>query len=184
MPSTNYEIPDVSEFVVNNLFLKADSETGNEPMPYAVALTVLNDKFETIITVVEPFNMNNDPDREDAPEILEMLGWLTADRLVFNAPDVLISGFAFLTLTLGTDLAQAERWSAYFQNGLDRHELPTFGMVATNGTDWTDIATNRNGSIPPGYTTAFEQYNTFHGRTFSAETFTMEDADGQGFDYL
>jgi len=177
MQPIDYEIPDVSEYVINNLFLKADAETGHEPMPYAFALTVLNDQFQTIITVLEPFNMNNDPDRSDAEEILTKLGWFTAERLVFNAPDVLISGFAFSTLTLSPDLAQAERWAAWFQNGLDEHELPTVGMVATNGTDWTDICTNRSGSIPPGYTTAFEQYNTFYGRNFAAETFTLEDSD-------
>ena len=177
MTTSDYEIEDVDAFLIDTLYMLRDAESKSDiKMPYAFLLTVLNKELQSLITVIEPFGMNGDPDREDAPQILGALGYHTINSLVINAPDVLTEGAGFISTVLHPDLATAERWTANIQEGIDVHKTPTFGMLATNGTEWSDISTGRTGSIPLGMTTPFETFNVLNeNKAFGAEEFEFLD---------
>jgi len=173
---SDYTIPDVSEFVVNTMFLR--NHNGGTHLPFALSVTVLDDNYDEIITVIEPFDMGGDPDRDDADFLLGALGYHTINSIFLSEPDAIIRGHAFITMVLNPNLSQAEEWTAHFQEGVDIHKIPTVGMIATNGKDWTDIYTARSGTVPDGYTTVFEEYNMFSGKkSFEHTDFNLTELD-------
>lgn len=175
----DYEIDDVNSFVVDSLYIKNENEQaqGLTQKPYCLVLSIIDKDFDFLVTVAESFTMNGEPDREDADLLLGTLGYHTAHSLILNSPETIGNGFAFLCLVYGEDMEHAEKFAEYFQIGIEAVTLfPTYGVVATDGTNWVDLHTERRGTIPLGFTSLFEEYNAFSGKkSFTSEEFELID---------